>query len=130
MLLQTMLNSDIQFRITDTLSIITDPNFYRMVDGGIRMIRLQRWYGKEKAAMLKSFLKPLADQLGMWLVYEIDDLLIYDEIPAYNIAKPHYAYDRVGDSVKEIMEMCDLITVSTEFLGEVYQKAFNIPKEK
>ena len=88
MLLQTMLNSDIQFRITDTLSIITDPNFYRMVDGGIRMIRLQRWYGKEKAAMLKSFLKPLADQLGMWLVYEIDDLLIYDEIPAYNIAKP------------------------------------------
>ena len=34
------------------------------------------------------------------------------------------------NSVKEIMEMCDLITVSTEFLGEVYQKAFNIPKEK
>lgn len=130
MLLQTLLNADVQFRITDTLSIISDPNFYRMVDGGIRMVRLQRWYGKEKAAFMKNFLKPLADQLGMWLVYEIDDLLIYDEIPLYNIAKPHYSYERVGDSVKEIMEMCDLITVSTEFLGDVYQKAFKIPKEK
>lgn len=130
MLLQTLLNGDVQFRITDTLSIISDPNFYRMADGGIRMIRLQRWYGKEKAAFVKNFLKPLADQLGMWLVYEIDDLLIYDEIPKYNIAKPHYSYDKVGDSVKEIMEMCDLITVSTEFLGDVYQKAFNLSKEK
>ena len=130
MLLQTLLNADVQFRITDTLSIISDPNFYRMADGGIRMIRLQRWYGKEKAAFMKNFLKPLADQLGMWLVYEIDDLLIYDEIPLYNIAKPHYSYERVGNSVKEIMEMCDLITVSTEFLGDVYQKAFKIPKEK
>lgn len=130
MLLQTLLNGDVQFRITDTLSIISDPNFYRMVNGGIRIIRLQRWYGKEKAAFVKNFLKPLADQLGMWLVYEIDDLLIYDEIPKYNIAKPHYSYDKIGDSVKEIMKMCDLITVSTEFLGDVYQKAFNISKEK
>lgn len=113
MMLQTLLNSDVQFRITDTLSIIADSNFYKLADGGVKLIRLQRWYGKEKAAFVKNFLKPLADQLGIWLIYEIDDLLIYDEIPAYNLAKPHYAYDKVGDSVKEIMSSCDLITVST-----------------
>ncbi len=130
MLLQTLYNNDREFKITDTLSIIADPNFFRLAEGGTKMIRLQRWTGFDKLKIMKEFLRPLADQIGMWLIYEIDDLLIYNEIPDYNMAKPYFKFENIGNSVAEIMSMCDLITTSTDYLADTYSKAYNIPRDR
>lgn len=80
------MGSQYTFRITSTLSVFQDPRVY-MADGGVRMVRLQRWYGADKAKFMREFLKPLSKKLGFWLVYEIDDVLVYDEIPKYNLAR-------------------------------------------
>ena len=72
------------------------------------------------ANVIKNFLRPIADTIGMWLVYEIDDVLTYEDIPDYNIAKPFFSPELIGNSVKEIMDCCDIITVTTEELKNLY----------
>lgn len=88
--------------------------------GIIRCIRIQRWFVKAHAEIVTKFLKPLCDQLGIWLVYEIDDVLIYDDIPKYNLAREAFNPETIGDSVQRIFDAVDLITVTTQELKDIY----------
>ena len=88
--------------------------------GIIRCIRLQRWFIPGHAKIIKEFLKPLCDQMGIWLVYEIDDVLLYDEIPKYNLAREAFSPQLIGNSVQEIFDAVDLITVTTPELKDIY----------
>ena len=128
-LLQTLIGGDIQFRSTDTEALIPDGRFY-LSDGGIRLVRIQRWFGWDKLQFLKEFLKPLSEKIGFNIAYEIDDVLLYDAIPKYNLAREAFNPERIGDSVKQIMDLCDIITVSTDTLRDFYSARLNIPKEK
>ena len=65
-------------------------------------------------------------EFGFSICYEIDDVLVYDEIPKYNIAKEAFNPERIGNTTKEIMDLCDIITVSTEELRDLYHKYYNI----
>ena len=69
-------------------------------------------------------------EFGFSICYEIDDVLVYDEIPKYNIAKEAFNPERIGNTTKEIMDLCDIITVSTEELRDLYHKYYNIPLNK
>ena len=75
---------------------------------------------KAHAEIVTKFLKPLCDQLGIWLVYEIDDVLLYDEIPKYNLAREAFNPNAIGNSVQEIFDAVDLITVTTQELKDIY----------
>jgi hypothetical protein len=108
---------------------ILDYRYYAAI-GLTRCIRIQRWFTKQHAELVKQFLKPLCDRIGIWLVYEIDDVLLYDEIPKYNMAKEHYSPEVIGDSVKEIFDCCDLITVTTTELKDLYVSRLNQPANK
>ena len=50
--LQTVMGCPYSFRITDCLNQILDPRFY-LNDNGVRVVRIQRWYGPEKAKIVK-----------------------------------------------------------------------------
>ena len=126
---QTAMGSPYSFRITDCLNQIGDGRFY-LNDGGVRVVRMQRWYGAQRAKFVTEFLKPLSKKIGFWLVYQIDDVLLYDQIPNYNVAKPHYHPDKVGTSVVQIMSACDFITVTTEQLADLYSTRLNIPRNR
>lgn len=58
--------------------------------------------------------------MGIWLVYEIDDVLLYDEIPKYNLAREAFNPETIGDSVQQIFDAVDLITVTTQELKDIY----------
>lgn len=126
--LQTMLGGQHHFMHTDSEMIISDANFYAQTH--TTMVRLQRWFRPQQLKFFKEFLKPLSEQLGMWLVYEIDDVLVYDEIPKYNVARQAYSPKNIGDSPKQIMNMCDLVTVTTPVLKQLYIDAFNVDPDK
>lgn len=119
MALETLLQGKISFKFLETKLPILDKNYY-LSNGRTRVIRLQRWHTPEEANVIKNFLRPIADTIGMWLVYEIDDVLTYEDIPDYNIAKPFFSPELIGNSVKEIMDCCDIITVTTEELKNLY----------
>lgn len=128
MALQTLLGGDYHFMSTDSQHIILDANFYARTN--VTVVRIQRWFGQDKLKVVKEFLKPLSEKIGFWLIYEIDDVLIYDEIPKYNIAREAFNPERIGNSPKEIMELCDLITVTTPQIKELYKTKFNLPDNK
>lgn len=124
MTLKTLLNGDYRFRFLEAETPVIDVNFYKNL-GIIRCIRIQRWFSKGHAEIVKKFLKPLCDQLGIWLVYEIDDVLLYDEIPKYNIARAAFNPEIIGNSIQEIFDACDLITVTTQELKDIYVEKLN-----
>ena len=117
------------FRFLETENPILDPRYYSSI-GLIRCIRIQRWFTKAHAEIVKQFLRPLCDKIGIWLVYEIDDVLLYDEIPKYNLARKHFNPEILGNSVKEIFDACDLVTVTTQELADLYMTRLNQPKNK
>lgn len=119
MALETILHGNIVFNFLETRIPILDKSFYTM-GRRPRVIRIQRWHTKEEAKIMKEFLRPIAESIGAWIVYEIDDVLTYEDIPDYNMAKPYFSYELIGNSVKEIMDNCHLITVTTEELKNLY----------
>lgn len=129
MTLKTLLGGQFRFRFLESETPILDQKYYQSV-GVIRCIRIQRWFSPGHAEIVEKFLKPLCEQLGIWLVYEIDDVLIYDEIPKYNLAKEAFNPNNIGDSPKKIFEMCDLITVTTPELRDIYVEKFGLNPNK
>lgn len=128
MALQTMMGGEFHFMSTDTQNLILDSGFY--LHNKVTVVRVQRWFGQDKLKVMKEFLKPLSQKIGFWLIYEIDDVLIYDQIPKYNIAREAFNPQRIGDSPKQIMELCDFITVTTPQIKELYKIKFNLPDNK
>lgn len=95
-----------------------------------RVIRIQRWFLPYHAKIVTEFLKPLCDQLGIWLIYEIDDVLLYDEIPKYNLAKEAFNPEQIGNSVQVIFDACDFITVTTQELKDIYVEKLHQDPDK
>lgn len=114
--------------MTETEVPIGDANFY--IHSNVKLVRVQRWFGPQKLAFIKNFLKPLSERVGFSICYEIDDVLVYDKIPAYNMAKEAFNPKSIGNSTQEIMSLCDIITVSTEELRDLYVHDYKLPREK
>jgi glycosyltransferase involved in cell wall biosynthesis len=122
--LKTVLGGEYRFKFLESENPILDAGYYQSLQN-LRVIRIQRWFQKHQAEIVKKFLRPLCDKLGIWLVYEIDDVLLYDEIPKYNLAREHFSPERIENSVQEIFDCCDLITVTTEELKQIYVEKLN-----
>ena len=116
--LKTILGGNYKFNFLESENPILDHRFYQHHQP--RVIRIQRWFLPGHAQIVKQFLKPMCDQMGIWLVYEIDDVLLFDEIPKYNLARKHFDPAIIGNSIKEIFDACDLITVTTQELKDIY----------
>ncbi len=123
MALQTIAK-DINF--IESTKMIADPTFYR----DIRVVRLQRQVSNQQCQFFLKFLKPLAESLGFWLIYEIDDVIAHEDIPAYNIARDTFNKDEFYGNVKNMLDASDIITVSTPDLKDYYVRKYNIPENK
>lgn len=91
-IMQTIIGNTNAYKFTDTELLINDPMYYTQ---NVHLVRIQRWVGYDKLEFLKRFLKPLSEKLGFNIAYEIDDVLLYDDIPKYNLAKEAFNPDRV-----------------------------------
>lgn len=110
----------------ESTKMIGDPTFYR----DIRVVRLQRQVSNQQCQFFLKFLKPLSESLGFWLVYEIDDVIAHDDIPAYNMARDTFNRNEFFDNVKNMLEASDLITVTTIELKRYYVDKYKINEEK
>ena len=68
--------------------------------------------------------------MGFRLVYEIDDATSSQDIPIYNRGYDAFNDPKRQDNIRCIMELCDLITVTTTYLKQNVSKRYGIPEHK
>lgn len=104
---------------------IGDPTLYSMA----RTVKIQRPCSETQFRFFREFLKPLSDRHGFWIIMDVDDCLVYEDIPKYNIARETYG-NNVKNIIRRSMEMSDFITTTTEYIRDYYVNKFGIPKDK
>ena len=112
--------------IVDSPKMIPMPEFYK----DIRHVKLQRQVSHGQRDFLMKFLKPLSDNLGFWLSYDIDDVIGPDDIPMYNAARGAFQAPGLADNIKEMINAVDFLTVPTEEMAKYYNIKFGQPFEK
>lgn len=97
--------------------MVTDEKYYTKV----KCVRVQR---QATPSQLKffQFLKDMGQKKGFSVVYEIDDVVFYEDIPEYNKFRGAFVDDKIKQATVEMMSMADEITVTCQFMKDYYQQ--------
>lgn len=96
--------------------MLRDERFYSQMT----TIRIQRQASPQQLQFVK-FLKEIQTRNKFKIVYEIDDITFREDIPDYNRFKVAFVSDDVRKSSEEIMNLCDEITVTCDFMRDYYK---------
>jgi len=110
-----LLNAHQKLVVHGSTVMCFDPNYFR----GVKTVRIQRQATPSQLHFVK-FLKELSKKIGFKMIYEIDDLVFSEDIPEYNKFKPAFTDPQIRKTAQEIMEMCDEITVTCDFMKQYY----------
>ncbi len=98
--------------------MITNPEFYQ----NVKIIRIQRQATPHQLEFVKFLKNVIQPKFGSRLVYEIDDIIFREDIPDYNKFKFAFESDEIRNTSMEIMNMCDEITVTCDFMKQYYRE--------
>ena len=125
---------------------ILDQNLYK----GMTSCTVQRWISDQQKNIFCKFLKPLMDANSGWLRYEEDDFmfdgtvlneskreylekkygnLIEAAIPLMNRGRRAFEGAHVQQNIKDMLLAADFVTVTTDYLKEVYHDFYDVPLE-
>jgi hypothetical protein len=85
---------------------------------------IQRTAGKGSVDYIRQ-LSELSKKADFRLIYDVDDVVFLDDVPDFHYCKSGNKEDPTETS-KEIMDMCDEITVSTQYLKDYYHRTTGI----
>jgi hypothetical protein len=111
----SMLNLYQKAVILELTTMVLDPRFYQ----NIKAVKIQRQATPAQREFVK-LLKQLSKQNGFKLIYEIDDLVFHEDIPHYNRNRDAFSSDEIRGSILDIMNMCDEITVTCDFMRDYF----------
>jgi len=112
---EMMLNGYQQCIVHGSTTMILDPRFYEKVS----TVRVQRQASPSQIGFIQ-FLKQIQSRYNFNLIYEIDDVLFYEDIPEYNRFRSAFSKDEVRDAAMQIMQMCDEVTVTCDYMKNYY----------
>ena len=111
-----MLNLYNKAVIMESTTMILDERFY----SGVKAVKIQRQatpIQKEFVKLLKNY----SNKYGFKLIYEIDDIVFREDIPDYNRNKDAFVPDEIRNSIVDILEMTDEITVTCDFMADYFK---------
>lgn len=112
-----VINSYQKACIAGLTAMVLDLRFYQ----GIKAIKFQR----QATSVQRDFIKELQkhkDSIGYKMIYEIDDVVFREDIPDYNHCKGAFASKETEDTILDIMQSMDEITVTCDFMKEYYKQ--------
>lgn len=112
---EMLMNVNNKAIISGLTSMVLDPKFY----GGIKSVRLQRQATPVQLQFLK-FLKSGAKHHNFNIIYEIDDIIVKDDIPDYNRCKVAFESKEILESCVEMMKLSDEISVTCQYMKDYY----------
>jgi len=110
-----VLNAHQKITVHGSTVMCFDPNYFRNVTS----IRIQRQATTHQHKFIQ-YLKELSAKIGFRIIYEIDDLVFSEDIPDYNKYKPAFTDPEIRKSAQSIMQMCDEITVTNNYMKDYY----------
>jgi glycosyltransferase involved in cell wall biosynthesis len=119
---QTMLRN---VNFVETNKYVFDPKWYT----GFTTISVQRHVSDFHAKVYLDFFKPLADSIGIWLIYSTDDAVFADDIPQWNMAKKSYSQPTFQENITKMISASNFIVVTTEELRDYYVERCNVSAE-
>jgi hypothetical protein len=101
--------------ITGLTSMVLDLRFYN----NIKAIRFQRQATPTQKRFVEELYKNKKD-FEYRLLYEVDDIVFKDDIPDYNRCKDAFCDSSIEESIKQIIEMMDEMTVTCKYMKDYY----------
>jgi len=117
---EILLNGYQKCMVHGLTTMVTDPRFY----AGMKTVRVQRQASPMQVEFMK-FLKGTQKIHGFNIIYEIDDVLISEDIPNYNKFKSAFEPKEIQDAALTIMNEADEMTVTCQYMKEYYQSKTN-----
>ena len=111
-----LLNYQGKMMVFDSNVMVLDPKFYY----NCATVRLQRQATPAQKEFVK-FLKEVQKQVGFKIIYEVDDVVFREDIPDYNKFKTAFTSDEIRNNVVDIINMCDEVSVTCDYMRELYQ---------
>lgn len=99
----------------DSTCMVRDDMFYN----GIKTVRLQRQANPQQLRFYKEICN-MARKKQFNVIYEIDDIVLSEDIPDYNKYKFAFEPKEIRNSVIEMMQMSHEITVTCEYMKDYY----------
>ena len=115
-----MLNLYQKAVMLELTTMVLDPRFY----AGVKAVKIQRQatpIQRDFVKMLKEISRQMPDG-GFKLIYEIDDIVFREDIPDFNRNKDAFVADEIRNSILEILDMCDEITVTCDFMRDYFNE--------
>jgi len=113
---EQIMNAHSKAVVHGTTVMNVDERYYVQTKG----VRIQRQATPQQLEFVK-WLRKVADKNKFRLIYEIDDICFYEDIPDYNKYKTAFADPKIRNSSQEMMSMCDEITVTCPFMRDYYR---------
>lgn len=110
-----LLNANQQMTVHGSTVMCFDPRWYV----NTKAVRIQRQATSQQKEFFK-FLKQLGAQQNFKVIYDIDDIMFYEDIPEYNKYKPAFTNPEIRANAVEMMQMADEVTVTCDFMKEYY----------
>ena len=90
--------------------------------------RLQRACTTNDLKWFRDVLLPIREKYRFPFIYEIDDILVHEDIPVYNCYRDIFREGK--DAIPVYMGGSDAITVTCDPLADYYSSKFGIPRTK
>ena len=111
-----LLNYQGHLMCTDTTVMVLDPRWYV----NVKSVRLQRQATPAQLEFVK-FLKEVQKEHKFKIIYEVDDVVFREDIPDYNKFKTAFTSDEIRNTVVNIIDLCDEMTVTCDYMRDLYK---------
>jgi hypothetical protein len=99
-----------------TTAMVAEPRWYQ----NVKAVKLQRQAAPAQLEFVKH-LKKIQKDYDFKIIYEVDDVVFREDIPDYNKFKFAFDTDEVRKTVVDIMDLCDEITLTCDFMRKLFQ---------
>lgn len=110
--------------IAVTKTIPADLNFFAVQNS----VMIQRWTTPQHRALFDSAVFPAANGGMCNVIYNIDDCMSSDDIPAFNQAWRHYCKPEIQANIKYMLDRSDFVIVTTDRLKRYYIEKYGVDR--